>query len=229
MIDEHIAVAETRAGPEAAAGALARADLLYCLARAFLSPPAGWPVTRWAPPLADDLAELGEALGLDTAAARAALHDACERRVQAQGASADADDWLVQYSRLFLVPPVAVPLNTGLYLEGSVGGTSAQMMRACYRVAGVEPDETFCDLPDHVAMQLEFLARLHERAARGDADAAAMADEFCRAFVDAWVDALEASCRRAECGQPAARVYTEFVRLLKAALAGTADSSSLIG
>lgn len=189
---------------------LTRADLLYSLARAFLPPPPGWTIHDWAPPLQDDLAALGNELGLDTAGVCQAL-DAERRR-----AGPAAETWLVDYARLFLTPPVAVPLNTGLYLEGAIGGTSAQMMRQCYESAGVEPEASFHDLPDHVAMQLEFLARLYERSARGEPDAAAMAAEFAHLFVSAWSGPLERSSRAAEATQASAAVYTELARFAAA-------------
>jgi TorA maturation chaperone TorD len=204
---------------------LDRADLLFCLARAFLPPPAGWSVCDWAAPLSDDLGDLCAALGIDATGAQSALDAECGRWTQAARlADGHADDWLVEYARLFLMPPVVVPLNTGLYLEGSVGGSAAQMMRACYLAAGIEPDEGFRDLPDHVAMQLEFLARLYERAARGDVDAPAMADEYCQSFVQGWAHALHAACEVAAGWLPAARVYAALTRLMAAALQVPAGS-----
>lgn len=202
---------------------LDRADLLLTLSRAFLPPPAAWSVCGWAQPLADDLVELGPALGVDTAGAVEALNTECARwAAAARRADGSADPWLVEYSRLFLMPPVKVPLNTGLYLEGSLAGSAPQMIRACYETAGVVPDEDFRDLPDHVAMQLEFLGRLCERGARGDADAAGMADEFAAEFVHAWAEPLERACATAAAGLPAAAVYRALARLLRAAVADPA-------
>lgn len=209
--------------PGAGAGhgsSLDRADLLFCLARAFMPPPAAWSVCDWAQPLADDLAELSGALGLDGEPALSALAEECRRHAAAMARADDsAEPWLVEYARLFLTPPVPVPLNTGLYLEGAIGGAAAQMMRACYATAGVVPSEAFHDLPDHVAMQLEFLARLHERAARGEHDAAAMADEFAAEFVQAWIEPLQLACAAAASRRPAARVYRALAALAQAATA----------
>jgi TorA maturation chaperone TorD len=203
-----------------AAPLLDRADLLLTLSRAFLPPPAAWSACDWAQPLADDLAELGPALGVDTAGAIDALMAECARwAASARRADGSADPWLVEYTRLFLMPPVRVPLNTGLYLEGSLAGSVAQMMRGCYETAGVLPDEAFRDLPDHVAMQLEFLGRLCERGARGDADAAAMADEFAAEFVHGWAGLLEQACESAAAELPAAAVYRALARVLRAAVA----------
>lgn len=209
-----------RAAPAVVPTALLdRADLMFCLSRAFMPPPAAWSVCDWAQPLADDLRELGEATGFDVAPALVALERESARWAQAARDGAEgADPWLVEYARLFLTPPVPVPLNTGLYLEGSLAGNAAQMMNACYETAGVRPDEAFRDLPDHVAMQLEFIARLLERGARGDADAAAMADEFAAEFVQAWAGPLQQACAAAAARFPAARVYHALAGVLRAAV-----------
>jgi TorA maturation chaperone TorD len=204
------------AGSAAEHGWLDRADLMFCLARAFLPPPAAWTAAQWAEPLAQDLHELAAALALD---AKPALHELRALQTAGSGdAAASAPPWLVEYSRLFLVPPVPVPLNTGLYLEGAIGARSAQMMQSCYETAGMAPDASFRDLPDHVAMQLEFLGRLYERAARGEPDAAAMAEEFAAEFVFGWAGPLEQACARA-CEQAAAAgVYQALARLVRVAL-----------
>lgn len=187
------------------------ADLLYCLAAAFLPPPAELTGRAWCHALAVDLDELGAELELDAAAAIQTL------RQMAATPAAD-EPWLVEFSRLFLVPPVAVTLNTGIYLEGGLGGASAQMMTQCYAVAGFAPREDFHDLPDHVAIQLEFVAALLERAAGGDADAEAMAVEFVDGFVRHWLEPLRLACERAADRNPAASVYASLAAFMRAAL-----------
>lgn len=199
------------------AALLDRADLLLCLARAFMPPPEHWSVCDWAQPLADDLNELGTALAIDMRDIQAALAAECERWTQAmQRADSSADSWLVEYTRLFLVPPVPVTLNTGLYLEGSLGGTSARMMQVCYETAGIGLRQDFHDLPDHVASQLEFLGLLYERAARGDTDAADMAEEFSQEFIHAWAGPLEAACTQAQVRYASAKVFAALARLVRA-------------
>lgn len=166
----------------------------------------------WAQALAADLEELAGALGLDAAKALGTL------RQHAATAAAE-EPWLVEYSALFLVPPVLATLNTGLYLEGALGGASAQMLAQCYASAGFARREEFRDLPDHVAMQLEFVGALLERAAAGDADAAAMAGEFVDGFVRHWVEPLRNACERAAAQRPSARVYASLADFARAALA----------
>jgi len=196
---------------------LARADLLFCLSQAFLPPPPAWSVCDWAQPLVDDLNELEPTLdGINLQPLRQSLELACASwaALARQGLS---DTWLVEYSRLFLVPPVPVTLNAGVYLEGALGGSSTQMMCSCYEMAGVVPDERFHDLPDHVSMQLEFVGRLMERAARGDPDAQSMAQEYAAEFVHHWAHLLEAACRRAAETFPAAHVFVELAALVRQA------------
>lgn len=217
-MSEAAALASGALGSEGEA-LLQQADLLYCLAQAFLPPPETWSICDWAQPLIDDLSEMAPDLpSLDMDAVKSALATECARWA-ADAPSGDADTWLVEYSRLFLVPPVPVTLNAGVYLEGALGGNSTQMMLACYEMAGVKPDERFHDLPDHVAMQLEFLARLYERAARGDQDAQAMAEEFAMEFVHAWGGPLERACRKASTPFPAALVFVALVRLMRQVVA----------
>lgn len=186
-------------------------ELIGCLARAYLPPPAVLTSGQWCGALADDLEELGVLLGVDVAVA--------VDRLRAVVASARAGEpWLVEYSRLFLVPPVRVALNTGLYLEGGIGGTASQMMARCYAAAGYAQREDFHDLPDHVAIQLEFIAALLAQAEAGDAEAAGHADEFIESFVLHWAVPLRVVCDRAAIELEAAAVYAALARLLEGLL-----------
>jgi TorA maturation chaperone TorD len=201
------------AEPEADAGRAAAelADLFVLLAAAFAPPPAALATRDWCRPLAADLEDLGLALGLDTSAATRSL------RETADGPFA-TEPWLVEYSRLFLVPPVPVTLNTGIYLEGGLAGVSAQMMAQCYATAGFAQKETFRDLPDHVSMQVEFVGALLGRHADGGADALAMACEFTEGFVVHWIEPLHGACAKASASQPAAGVYAALAGVLRAAV-----------
>ncbi|MCC7218240.1 MAG: molecular chaperone TorD family protein [Burkholderiales bacterium] len=194
-----------------APAAVVAADLFAVLAAAFAAPPADLTTAQWCAPLAADLEDMGPPLGLDVGAAVAALRDAAAD-------AAAGEPWLVAYSRLFLVPPVRVTLNTGVYLEGTLGGTSAQMISGCYAAAGYAPCASFHDLPDHVAMQLEFVAALLRRGADGDAAAADAAREFVEAFVAHWTGPLRHACERRTRTDGAARVYAALADVLAQAV-----------
>lgn len=186
------------------------ADLFMLLAAAFAPPPAAMTTRDWCEPLLADLEDLGRGLAVDTAAARRALQEA------ASGPLTN-DPWLVEYSRLFLVPPVAATLNTGIYLEGGLAGVSSQMMAQCYATGGFSQREDFRDLPDHVAIQLEFIGALLGRHVEGDADGLPMAQEFCRDFVAHWVRPLRSTLTKAADAHPAAVVYAGLADVLLAA------------
>lgn len=79
---------------------------------------------------------------------------------QAQGGSADAVALSVAYTRLFLGPPtVLAPPYASYYLDknSSVMGPSTIRLIQLYRAAGLNLDEDFKEMPDHIAVILEFL------------------------------------------------------------------------
>lgn len=160
--------------------ARSRAEFLLCLARAFAVPnrPGAWEALRDALP--EDLTDLAAECGypLPTAARdlRAAL-----------SGIADGERLLAVYSRLFLVPGAPHPqLNVGLYLDGALAGGTCQALLDCYRQCGLAPDADFHDLPDHLTLQLEFLAWLLLREADGEAPPLTALD-FMRRFVARWI------------------------------------------
>jgi TorA maturation chaperone TorD len=191
-----------------AAGASAKAEFFVCLARAF--GPMRTPAAReaFARELAGDLSDLAAEAGYDL--------EALVERFAAR-AEGTEDRLLEDYSALYLVPPVPVPLNAGLYLDGGLLGRATQAMLERYREAGLVPDEDFRDLPDHVTMQLEYVAVMFARAGEGDPAAATHARTFLSQFVLAWlpgfVRALEAAANRV----PAARAYSALAAILEAA------------
>jgi len=185
--------------PEGAASALrAKADFYLCLARAFRAPAAPAACEAFAQALPYDLAELADETGYRIG--RLA-------HIFAAHAAASRNDLLAQYSALFLVPPVPVPLNTGLYLDRALLGRSTLALVERYREAGLAPDERFRDLPDHVTMQLEYVAVLFARSANGEGDWLAPAREFLAQFVLRWLVPFRQALRAAAPRIPAARAY----------------------
>lgn len=190
-----------------------RAELYLCLARAFETPtgPAAFEAMRDA--LADDLDDMAAELSLDVAADV----DEFRRRMHA---IADADELLQIYSRLFLQPPLAVHINTGVYLDGCMNGASLGEMEEWYGRAGLARAEDFRDLSDHAVLQLEFVAFLYGHALDGTDGAEHGAGEFIGRFVARWAPSLVDNLNLAErelgfAGEP----YLPLARILaKAAL-----------
>jgi TorA maturation chaperone TorD len=122
------------------------------------------------------------------------------------------DDLLVDYTRLFLGPTdiLAKPYgSTWLTGEKTLMQASTIAILDLYREGGFEIDDSFRDLPDHIAVELEFLYLLEWRAcaARQNADAAGLAE----------IEAL----RRRLLGEHLGRWVTPFTAAVQAE-AGTA-------
>lgn len=222
-MSDPLSCAATGDAPQPITDRLARADAYWLLARAFLPPPRGWLLSQWSEPLLSDLADLAPTLGLDLTRLHTAVATVQAQRAALESAGGPMADWLVAYSAIFLTPPVDAPLNTGLLLEGSLAGTVAQQAAQCYREGGFAPAENFRDLPDHVAMQLEFVAHLLERAEQGDEAAEALAEDFVRHFVAAWAPLLEQACQRASAREPGALVWAALAQVIQQLLPAPTD------
>src|SRR3990172_8943768 len=113
-------------------------------------------------------------------------------------------DLEVEYNRLFVGPgaPRVYPYES-LYRDstGLVMGPSAGEVLQAYRRAGLAINTAFKDLPDHLAVELEFMARLCCEEARaesaGRADLALRLKQEQRSFLDAHLATwLPAMCER---------------------------------
>jgi TorA maturation chaperone TorD len=145
------------------------------------------------------------------------------RRLGAAFASADLQDLLVDYTRLFIGPvgTLARPYGS-VWLDErqTLMQDSTRAVVALYLEGGFEITEDFRDLPDHVAAELEFLYLLLFRQAEakrsGDAEAAADYSGLHRRLLDEhlgrWVPPFVAAMRDG--------AETEFFREL-AALTGS--------
>ncbi len=191
-----------------------QAKFYLCLARAFLPPreEAAW--CGMAECLADDLSELQCELGYDAGG------EVAEYRA-AMAAVPDALTLLQAYSALFLMPPAPAPLNTGLYLDGSLAGPSVSAMEACYRKCGVERDPEFRDLSDHPSVQLEFVAYLFAREAKHLAGSGEPppfgGGHFLESFVRGWAPRFAGTLEKASRERAGSYPYLPLARLLRAA------------
>lgn len=108
------------------------------------------------------------------------------------------DALLLDYSRLFLGPfeILAKPYGS-VYLDGEkiVMGESTVNALSCYRQGGFSPADDFKEMPDHVAVELEFLYLLcfREAQALANQDSAVAAEnntmrrDFLQNHLGRWV------------------------------------------
>ena len=157
----------------------ARADLCRLLAACFFEPGPEFAEEK----LFDSLADA--ASRVDAALAEQA------RRLGDAYAAEDAQELLVDYTRLFLGPVEALAQPYGsVWLEQrqSLMQDSTLAVISLYEAGGVEVDEDFRDLPDHIVAELEFLYLLLFRRAEAlrneDAGAAARYAGLQRRFLD---------------------------------------------
>jgi TorA maturation chaperone TorD len=179
--------------------AAARADLARLLSACFYEP---------GPELAEErvfeaIEQAAAALdpGLAAAAARLGAAFAAERPAEL----------LVDYTRLFLGPADARAKPYGsvwLDDDAPLMGDSTMAVLQHYEDGGFEVDEGFRDLPDHVAVELEFLYVLLFREAealgRGDPatlrGASTLRSRFLADHLGAWIAPFAAAVREgAEC------------------------------
>lgn len=202
----------------------ARGEFYLCVARAFLTPrePIAFRGLRDA--LADDLAELAGSLGY-------ACADAVAGYRAAIAAIPDHLALLQLYSALFLAPPRSVALNTASYLDGAINGGSVQAMEAIYRRCGVERDDDFHDLSDHVSVQLEFVALLYFRSAEaigaGTALPETRPEHFLHAFVARGLPRFVHDLEQQDLLEPRANPYLHLARILAVAVEHDAVAEAL--
>ncbi|KCZ73336.1 putative component of anaerobic dehydrogenase [Candidatus Methanoperedens nitroreducens] len=97
----------------------------------------------------------------------------------------------VEYTRLFInaIPNVPCPPYESVYREGTVMGDSTLDVLACYNKAGLKITNNFHDLPDHIAVELEFLYYL------ADTGNTEMHDSFMQKHFSKWFPEF---CKRVE-------------------------------
>lgn len=171
-----------------------RADLCRFLAACYYEPTLAFAEER----LFDSMRAAAQGLDAELAEGAVRLGDAF--------AAQDLQDLLIDYTRLFLGPvqPLARPYGS-FWLEGetTLMQDSTMDVLALYREGGFEIDEAFHDLPDHVAVELEFLYLLTFRQQQaqivGDAPASASWSELRQRFLQrhlaAWIGPFAAALR----------------------------------
>ncbi len=149
-----------------------RGECFRLLAACFYPPqPVLWLQENLLGNLADHLAEV---------CAAAAEH---ARRMQVSVSRCSPEELLVEHARLFVGPQrVIAPPYGSVYLEEGrriMGESTLETLRA-YAEAGLHLDTDFKELPDHVAVELEFVYYLTAKGV--EADAARRAEEASRHF-----------------------------------------------
>jgi putative dimethyl sulfoxide reductase chaperone len=190
------------------------AELFLCLGRAFL-PPARADFRRaLATALPEDLGELNTALGFTDEPTLAAFESAISTT------DTDTDELLVLYSRLFLSPPAPACLNAGMHLDGTIMGNSVLEMEELYQKYALTRDTEFRDLPDHLALQLQFLGYLLALTLEADAPEDALVDArgFIFRHLLSWMSQLVQQCRRAEQADGLPPVYSNLASMTADAL-----------
>lgn len=173
---------------------LARQDICRFLAACFYEPTADFVEAD----LFGSLKAVADALDPE-------LRPAVERLEKAFAAD-DLQTLLVDHTRLFIGPsrPLAIPYGS-FWLAGdtSLMHDPAFSVTGFYDEGGFELDESFRDLPDHVAVELEFLYVLffgyHQALLAGDDTGArerrALRQRFLEAHLGKWVPAFAAAIR----------------------------------
>lgn len=166
--------------------AAAREDLCRLLAACYYEPDAAFAEEK----VFESMAAAAQRLDPELAAGA--------RRLGEAFAAQDLQALLVDYTRLFLGPPspLAAPYGS-MWLggEGAVMQESTVALEGLYSEAGFEIDEALGELPDHVAVELEFLYLLtfKQSEARRAGEEVAIAgwdqlhDLFLRGHLGAWI------------------------------------------
>ncbi len=193
-------------------------EAMLCLGQAFLPPRDPTRVDAMKGPLIEDLQALNSDLNFAGEGDLSALQDALR-------GTGDAEGGLLRiYSRLFLSPPFPAPLNAGIQLDGSLMGSSTVEMEAFYQRYGLTRDPDFRDLPDHLALQLQFVGYLLGLVAEA-ADPqereriAADAGDFVRRFLRPWLPNFVRQLEEAVGYAPAAEVYRTLAIVLRGVVA----------
>lgn len=173
---------------------LARADLSRFVAACYYEPCPDFSEER----LFESMQAVAEVLNSDLAALAGRLGKAF--------AGDDLQTLLVDHTRLFVGParPVAMPYES-FWLPREVGSSEGLLfpVQTLYQEGGFDLDDSFRDLPDHIAVELEFLYVLLFRRCQalndGDAEKRASVEALRQRLLGEhlgkWVGRFAASLR----------------------------------
>lgn len=169
-----------------------REDIYRLLAACYYPPTAAFLEER----CCTSLAGLLEGVDPDAAALARQAASCCS--------TAALEDLLVEYSRLFLGPfKLVAPPYGSVWLDDSKGvmGPSTARVSAFYDNCGLRLAEDFTELPDHIAVELEFMSYLafkqREAITSGDHDEsgrlAGLQRDFLATLLLPWLEPFTAS------------------------------------
>ena len=199
----------------------ARADVCRLLSACYYEPSPAFDEER----LFESLSEAAARVNPDLGSAARRLGEAFTPQA--------LEELLVDYTQLFLGPTGAPAKPYGsIWLEkrNAVMQASTVAVRELYREGGFELADDFLDLPDHVAVELEFLYTLNfrEAAARMSGDDAALEQAWqlkrrlLHEHIGRWIGDFAQACSdhaRTAFYRELGRITEQFVRAEQARVA----------
>lgn len=180
---------------DAVVGQIARQDLCRFISACYYEPCTEFAEER----LFESMRAVADLLNPELAASANRLGNAF--------AAEDLQTLLVDHTRLFVGPmrPIAMPYEA-FWLPANANTTEGHSfpVQALYQEGGFDLDEGFRDLPDHIAVELEFLYVLlfaqHQAISDGDDKKAAVSEELrqrlLRQHLGKWVLPFAAVVRK---------------------------------
>lgn len=135
--------------------------------------------------------------------------------------NSDIDELTVEYARLFVGPmTLQAPPYGSIYLEHDrqVMGESTQSVMQFYRESGLAMDTEFTEMPDHIAVELEFISYCLQLAASSDDQAEVSlwldrASSFRERFLGQW-SGLFCAALRANSDSPFYQALADVTELV---------------
>jgi TorA maturation chaperone TorD len=141
------------------------------------------------------------------------------KKLTVAGQEGTLQDLAIAYAKLFVGPfALQAPPYGSCYLEpgGRVMGLSTMEVRKIYRAHGLALDSEFHDLPDHIAVELEFM---HFLVCREDAGDASVAKQAQRHFMDGFLwPFAKAFCVRLKEAEASGPFYRSLAECLESYL-----------